>query len=276
MVITLLGLLSALTWGTADFSGGLASKRTNAYGVVIGGQAVGLIPLLAMIALSGEAMPPLTSWLWGGAAGLGGGIGLSFLYRALASGRMSVAAPVSALLAALIPVLAGTIMEGFPKLWTFIGFVLALAAIWLISSSEDGKTIHLKELSLPLAAGLAFSMFFICMHEASRESILWPIVASRLTSITSMLVFALTLRQPWLPKNPHWPLIALSGVLDIIGNACYILAGQAGRMDVAAVLGSLYPGATVVLAWLVLRERISRVQFFGILAALGAIVMMTI
>lgn len=276
MVTTLLGLLSALTWGTADFSGGLASKRTNAYGVVIGGQAVGLIPLLAMIALIGEAMPPLTSWLWGGAAGLGGGIGLSFLYRALASGRMSVAAPVSALLAALIPVLAGTIMEGFPKLWTFIGFVLALAAIWLISSSEDGKTIHLKELSLPLAAGLAFSMFFICMHQASRESILWPIVASRLTSITSMLVFALTLRQPWLPKNPHWPLIALSGVLDIIGNACYILAGQAGRMDVAAVLGSLYPGATVVLAWLVLRERISRVQFFGFLAALGAIVMMTI
>ena len=276
IIPVVLGLFSALTWGAADFSGGLASRHSSAYGVVIGGQATGLALLLALVNLTGEPVPSLSSWLWGGAAGLCGGVGLSILYRALADGRMSVAAPVSALSAAILPVLVGAGTEGLPKLWTLLGFALALAAIWLISRGEDGAAIRLKELVLPLAAGLTFGLFFVFMHQASRVSVLWPIVASRLTSITSLLVYALIKKQPWLPKRTHWPLVALSGVLDIGGNSFYILAGQIGRMDVAAVLGSLYPGSTVALARLVLKERIACMQAIGILLALAAITLIAL
>lgn len=276
IIPVVLGLFSALTWGAADFSGGLASRHSSAYGVVIGGQATGLALLLALVNLTGEPVPSLSSWLWGGAAGLCGGVGLSILYRALADGRMSVAAPVSALSAAILPVLVGTGTEGLPELWTLLGFALALAAIWLISRGEDGAAIRLKELVLPLAAGLTFGLFFVFMHQASRVSVLWPIVASRLTSITSLLVYALVKKQPWWPKRALWPLVALSGVLDIGGNSFYILAGQIGRMDVAAVLGSLYPGSTVALARLVLKERIARMQAIGILLALAAITLIAL
>lgn len=276
IIPVVLGLFSALTWGAADFSGGLASRHSSAYGVVIGGQATGLALLLALVNLTGEPVPSLSSWLWGGAAGLCGGVGLSILYRALADGRMSVAAPVSALSAAILPVLVGTGTEGLPELWTLLGFALALAAIWLISRGEDGAAIRLKELVLPLAAGLTFGLFFVFMHQASRVSVLWPIVASRLTSITSLLVYALVKKQPWWPKRALWPLVALSGVLDIGGNSFYILAGQIGRMDVAAVLGSLYPGSTVALARLVLKERIARMQAIGILLALAAIALIAL
>ncbi|MDO9348876.1 MAG: DMT family transporter [Anaerolineales bacterium] len=276
IIPVVLGLFSALTWGAADFSGGLASRHSSAYGVVIGGQATGLALLLALVNLTGEPVPSLSSWLWGGAAGLCGGVGMSILYRALADGRMSVAAPVSALLAGIIPVLVGTGTEGLPELWTLLGFALALAAIWLISRGEDGAAIRLKELVLPLAAGLTFGLFFVFMHQASRVSVLWPIVASRLTSITSLLVYALVKKQPWRPKRALWPLVALSGVLDIGGNSFYILAGQIGRMDVAAVLGSLYPGSTVALARLVLKERIARLQAVGILLALAAITLIAL
>ncbi len=272
----LFGLLSALAWGAADFSGGLASRRTAAHVVVICGQASGMALLLALLGLSREAVPPMTAWLWGGAAGLCGGIGLSILYRALASGRMSVAAPVSALLAAIIPVLVSAAVEGFAGIWTLLGFALALAAIGLISRGEDGTTFRLRELRLPLAAGLTFGLFFVFMHLAASESVLWPIVASRITSIASLLIYALVTRQPWRLARSRWPLIVLSGILDVGGNAFFILAGQIGRLDVAAVLGSLYPGSTVALARLVLKERITRLQTVGIALALIAIVLIAL
>ena len=276
MLTIFFGLLSALTWGAADFNGGLASRRTDAHVVVICGQASGMALLLALAGLSREAVPSMTAWLWGGAAGLCGGIGLSILYRALASGRMSVVAPVSALLAAIIPVLVSAVVEGFAGRWTLLGFALALAAIWLISRGEDGTTFRFGELRLPLAAGLTFGLFFVFMHQAGSESVLWPIVASRITSIASLLVYALVTRQPWHLSRSRWPLIILSGILDVGGNAFFILAGQIGRLDVAAVLGSLYPGSTVALARLVLKERITRLQAIGILLGLASILLIAL
>jgi len=270
------GLLSALAWGAADFSGGLASRRTDAHVVVICGQASGMALLLALAGLSREAVPSMIAWLWGGAAGLCGGIGLSILYRTLANGRMSVAAPVSALPAAILPVLVSAVVEGFAGIWTLLGFALALAAIWLISRTEDGTTFRFIELRLPLAAGLTFGLFFVFMHQAGSESVLWPIVASRITSIASLLVYALVTRQPWHLARSRWPLIILSGILDVGGNAFFILAGQIGRLDVAAVLGSLYPGSTVALARLVLKERITRLQAIGILLGLASILLIAL
>jgi drug/metabolite transporter (DMT)-like permease len=192
---------------------------------------------------------------------------------------MSVAAPVSAVIAAIIPVVVGAFLDGLPGVWTIAGILLALGAVWLIAHVEGGKenaAVRLNEITLPLIAGVVFGMYFVFMHQASREAIFWPIVASRLASMVGILGYALVTRQPWSPQRKNWPLIALSGILDASGNAFYVLGGQVGRLDVSAVLGSLYPGSTVLLAGLFLHERLNRLQLVGILVALTAIVLMTV
>jgi uncharacterized membrane protein len=271
----LLGLLSALTWGAGDFNGGLAAKRSNPYGVVAVAHTISLGLLLALVPLLGESVPPLNDLLWSGAAGLAGAIGLLLLYRALAQGRMSVAAPVSALLAAASPVLVGIFRDGSPGAWVLLGFILALAAVWLVSGGE-GLIIRFDDLRQPIIAGIAFGAFFIFLERASQTSLLWPLVAIRIVSVSSLLGYAVLTRQPWLPKRESLVPIILSSVLDTVGNAAYALSARTGRLDVAAVLGSLYPGATVLLAWVFLKERISRIQAIGIVLALGAIVMLTL
>jgi uncharacterized membrane protein len=271
----LFGLLSALTWGAGDFNGGLAAKRSNPYGVVILAHSLSLGLLLLLLTIIKEPIPPVKDWLWGGAAGLTGGIGLLLLYRALAEGRMSVAAPVSALLAAALPVIVGMFQDGYPGALVLLGFLLALAAVWLVSGGE-GLRIRFDDLRQPFIAGIAFGAFFICLQRASQNSLWWPLVAIRIVSVSSLLGFALLTRQPWLPKRESLVPILLSSVLDTLGNATYAMSARLGRLDVAAVLGSLYPGATVLLAWVFLKERITRVQTIGIFLALAAIVMLTL
>ena len=271
----LFGLLSALTWGAGDFNGGLAAKRSNPYGVVAVAHIISLVLLLLLIPIIGEPIPPLRDWLWGGAAGFTGAIGLLLLYRALAEGRMSIAAPVSALLAVALPVVVGVFIEGNPGAWALLGFILALTAVWLVSGGE-GMSIRFDELRQPFIAGIAFGSFFICLERASQTSLLWPLVAIRIVSVTSMLGYAVITRQAWIPKRESLIPIILSSVLDTVGNAAYALSARTGRLDIAAVLGSLYPGATVLLAWVFLKENISRVQTFGIFLALGAIVLLTL
>lgn len=273
MIPALFGLAAALTWGAGDFSGGLAAKRTNPYGVVIVAHLASLLLLLAATLVIREEVPPLESWLWGGAAGLGGGFGLLLLYRALAGGQMSVAAPVSALVAASLPVILTALTEGLPKPLVLVGFGLALAAIWLVSGG--GGHFRLADLRLPVLAGLAFGFFFYCLHQASTTAVLYPIIAVRLVSIPSLLIYALLTKQAFRPTRSSLLPILMSGLLDTLGNAAYALAAQFGRLDVAAVLSSLYPGSTVLLAWLWLQEPVSKTQLVGLAAALGAIALIT-
>jgi len=270
----LFGLLAALTWGTADFNGGIASKRSNPYGVVISAHALSLGLLIILITFSGENIPPVQELLWGAVSGIGGGVGLLFLYRALAEGRMSVAAPVSAVVGSGLSVLVGGLLEGVPGVWMLLGLALALLAVWF-TSSEEGTAIHIDELRQPVAAGLCFALFFICFERASQTSLLWPLVAVRVVSIGSLLAYVFFTRQGWLPNRNSLMPIMLSGVLDTAGNALYALSARFGRLDVAAVISSLYPGVTVLLAWLLLGERIGRMQALGIVLALAAIVLLS-
>jgi uncharacterized membrane protein len=269
------GLVSAVTWGAGDFSGGMAAKRTNPYGAVIAAHIISLILLLTLGIATGEPVPPLRDWMWGGAAGLGGGIGLALLYSALASGQMSVAAPVSALVAAALPVLVGVFSEKLPSCGVLIGFGLALTAVWLISGGT-GLKFQPEKLRLPIIAGICFGAFFIFLHQGSGLSIFWPLIATRIASITSLLIFSTITRQPWIPTRDSWTPIIMSSLLDTAGNAFYALSARMGRMDVAAVIGSLYPGSTVLLAWFILKERVSPLQMIGILIALVAIMLITI
>jgi len=273
------GLFAALGWGAADFTGGLASRRVGAYRAVFYGEIFGLVLIVAATILSDERQPGWASLALGAAAGAIGTTGLLMLYHALSIGKMSIATPVSALLAASLPVVYGTFMEGFPGLLTFLGFGLSLAAIWLISREEGNNSrfiAHFADLRLPLLAGIGFGSYFILMHAAADGGTLWPMIASRTGGTLIMIPYMFARRESWHVPRTAWPFIAVNAVLDVGGNAFYLLAIQAGRMDISAVLSSLYPAATVLLAALLLRERVSRSQTVGILLALTAIVFLTI
>lgn len=279
MISILSGLAAALSWGAGDFSGGLASRKTGAYRAVLYGEAIGLI-LLLLFALTGpQPLPDLNSWIYSVIAGALGTGGILLLYTAMVEGKMSIAAPVSALLSAAVPVVVGTFTQGMPGLLTFIGFGFALSAVWLISQSENGiKDIfsHLSDLRLPLLAGLGFGSYFTFMNLATHQVTFWPIVAGRSSGLAVIVLFILFRREEWSPNRAAWPFLILNGILDVGGNLFYVLAGQAGRLDVSAVLSSLFPGATVLLASLVLKERIARTQWIGIAAALIAIILFTL
>jgi drug/metabolite transporter (DMT)-like permease len=160
-----------------------------------------------------------------------------------------------------------------------MGFAFALMAIWLVSQDKTGPRnilAHFTDLRLPLFAGIGFGCFFVLIHSASRDSTLWPMVFSRAAGLTTIGLFMLMRRDSFRVPPAARPIIVMNGLLDIGGNAFYILAGQNGRMDVSAVLSSLYPAATVMLAWFILKERLTPTQWVGIGAALVAVVLFTV
>ncbi len=279
MLSIFFGLTSAVVWGAGDFTGGMASRKTGVYRTVVYAEMIGSILLLVIALIAWQPVPTWDIWVLSLIAGAFGTTGLLLLYYSMTKGMMSIAAPVSALLAALLPVIIGSLTESLPTLYTFIGFAFALAAIWLISQSKDGvKDIlsHIADLRLPLLAGIGFGFYFVLVHAATRTDLLWPMAASRLGGVIILVLYMTFRRETWKVEGNAWSLIVLNGILDIGGNLFFILAGQAGRLDISAVLSSLYPGSTVILAWIFLKERLSRTQWIGIGAAMIAIVLFTI
>lgn len=266
----LLGLGSAASWGAGDFCGGLAARRAPLAGVLAIGYATGVALVAAAAVLTGEARPAAAALGWAAAAGAAGTAGLAALYRGLAVGRMAVVAPVSAVLSAALPVAVGALAEGAPPAAKLAGFALALAGIWLVARTGEGGADR-QGLALALVAGCGFGGFLALMHHAAAAGPFWPLTAARSTSLLLVLAAAALRRGAVAPAPAALPLVVLSGALDAGGNALFVLAGRAGRLDVAAVLSSLYPAATLLLAALLLRERVSRWQGAGIAAVLGAI-----
>ena len=279
MLSILFGFLSALSWGASDFAGGLASRRSSSIQVVAIAWLAGalLLPLVALA--SGEALLSWQDWLWCAAAGSVGVIGILILYQAMADGIMGVAASLSAVMAAALPVMAGMLFEGFPGGITSLGFLLALAAVWLVSgqpAAGERRRINLAQARLPLISGVCFGLYFILIHQGSQQGIFWPMVASRSVAGLMLVYFMAKGKRSWALPRSILLLVVINLVLDIGGTAFYILASQAGRMDVAAVLSSLYPGLTILLAWLLLREKIGLLQWVGIGLALVAIVLFSL
>jgi drug/metabolite transporter (DMT)-like permease len=224
--------------------------------------------------LVGEAPPTAADAAWAAAAAVFGSVGLAGLYRALADGRMGIVAPVTGVLAAAIPVVVGVALAGLPGPVRLAGFGLAIAAILLASIADDGTTGR-GGILLALGAGVAFGMYSTCFGQVA-EGVFAPLVVGRATSVALVLLIVAVARTPIRSSFGGDPrlvgLIALVGVLDMVGNAAYLVAVQAGGLALAAVLGSLYPVATVVLAAIVLREPIGRVHAAGIaVAALAAV-----
>lgn len=263
-----LGLASAASFGSADFSGGIAAKRAHVFGVLAVARACGLVLMVLLGLATGEPLPGHRALLFACAAGFAGGLALPALYRALAIGKMGIAAPVTSVLSAALPVVVSALSEGLPRPVQIAGLALALAGLWFISRPE-GKA-RPEGLGLALFAGLGFGTFLVCMRLASSEAVYWPLGAAIATSLVLAILIMVVQRAP-LPPAGALPAVIVAGVLDTLGNIFFILAAQRGRLDVAAVLSSLYPAFTVLLARILLKEHITRTQTVGMAAALVAV-----
>ncbi len=188
---------------------------------------------------------------------------------------MGIAAPISAVLTAGLPVIFSAFTEGLPGFLQLGGFLLALLAITLISRPEKSKR-RPEDIGLTLLAGVGFGCFFILISRVNHAETFWPLAVARFTSVLFLLIVALIRQRPALPRLSVAPLVLLAGILDAFGNVFFVLATHTGRLDVAAVLASLYPAATVILAALLLRERVTRIQAIGILLALVAVPMISV
>ncbi len=268
-------LAASITWGAGDFSGGLATRRAQVLSVVVGAYTVGFIVLVALALIWSEPFPTTLDLIWGSVAGLAGAVGLVAFYQALAVGRMGIVAPLAAMLSAAVPVLFGAFIEGLPGPIQLIGFVLTFIAVGLISGFGVVKG-RPKGLGLALLAGLGFGSFFILISRVSHGSVFWPLAAARLSSLLFLLAVVLIRHQKVLPEKSVWLVVFLAGALDVAGNVFFVLATHAGRLDVAAILSSLYPAVTVLLATIILKERVTRLQAIGIVVALVAIPLISV
>jgi len=274
------GLLSALSWGSGDFSGGLASKRTSTFSVVVISQLFGAFLILGLAFFTEE---PLTGWrnlAWGGAAGAAGAIGLTVLYQALSAGKMGLVAPVTSLISVLIPVLAGILLEGFPTAVQFAGILLALVAVWLVSQPALSKAslrglLNRSFWQAPFVAGIGFGLFFILIDQVEAGSVYWPLVSARAASLILIFSSGLILGRLKKPAPGSLPAIFLAGFLDVGGNVFFVLAAQTGRLDISAILSSFYSAVTVFWAWILLREKLSISQWAGVIGVVISVVLIT-
>ena len=272
LVPAALSLAATFAWGMSDFLGGYASRRANAFLLTtithVSGTA--LMVLLALVFHS--SFPAKSGVVWAMAAGIVGGASLAIFYRALSAGNMGLTAPVAAVLGAVIPTIVDIFTEGVPGPVTIAGFVLAGVGIWLISRTE-GQAGRPQGIGMAVLAGMGFAGYFLCIKQAGNSSVFWIAATSRAVSFvtTGAMVLATRAFRPMNLTGIGWGL--LTGMLDITGSAFFIRSTQAGRLDTAVVISSLYPAITVLLARLVLKEHFSRWKLVGMLAALLAVPM---
>lgn len=268
------GLAAAVAWGAGDFGGGLASRRVPVYGVVLVSQAAGGALCLALALILGESFPTGKDLLVCIAAGLVGGIGITMLYRGLAIGRMGIVAPITGVLAAVIPVIAGFVIQGVPPPLVIVGIVLAIVAVVLVSrvADEAGGRDGLTE---ALVGGTAIGLFGVAIAQLSPGELFADLTAIRLVQGVLVALIVILTRAAWRPGRLVLPLI-LIGLLDTVGNALYLAAVQTGQLAIASVLSAMYPVATVILAAAVLREPITRNHTVGIALAAAAIALISL
>jgi drug/metabolite transporter (DMT)-like permease len=266
----LLALIAAAIYGAADFLGGLAGRRMPTVAVVLWSQAVGwILAVIAALLFPAVNVTAIDFW-WGAGGGLAGTVGIYALYQGLAAGRMSVVSPVAALLTALVPLALGLGLGERPGLVEWIGIALAFPAIWLVASTtqevEDGS----GGVRYGLLAGLGFGLFFAALAQAGDSGGFWPLVGARSASVALVAIVAAVRKIPTPPQGTRL-MIAVVGAGDILANVFLLLAFRSGFLTLVAVLASLYPAVTVLLAVWVLSEPIGRRQRLGLVLALVAI-----
>ena len=278
----LFALLSALTYGTGDFLGGLATRRVgSSWSVVVAGQFFGLAVELAILPLAWGSGPTAHDLAWGAAAGIAGAGALVCFYAALATGVMSIVAPTTAACSAVVPIVVGIVRGERPSAVAFTGVLLALGAIVLFGLQPHEHAAHTPRAGrrtavLALAAGVGFGLFFVFLHEASDNTGLWPIAAARAASLGALSIACLAMRKPFRIARPHLGIVASAGIFDMSANALYLLASRRGLLALVSVISALYPATTIVLAVTLLRERLRRPHVVALMIAAAAVILIAL
>jgi len=270
---SLVSLAAAATWGAADFNGGLATRRAPVVPVGAFSQIIGGAFMAALALMFGEPMLSAHALGFAVLAGAGNALGITSLYRSLASDKMGIGAPVAAVITAILPVIVGIAGQGWPSLLKLAGFALALVGIWLLAKPAGGAG-RSRGLRDAVLAGIGFSGFLVFVKFAGPSNqAFWALAVARATPALIIFFYGFVTRTQWKAARGALAFIVLAGVLDSSGGLLFSLAAHRARLDVATVLASLYPASTVILARLVLKERLSRTQTLGMLAALAAVPM---
>jgi drug/metabolite transporter (DMT)-like permease len=274
----ILALLSAVFYGVADFLGGFASRRAPALAATVATQGVGLVLVALVVPFFHGSPPSMIGSLWSVGAGLTGGLGVVLLYYGFSVGRVSVVAPVTAVCSITIPVVVAVALGERPRALAVVGILIAVASVGLISRHNDPAAPPSKRdrsVVIGLASGVTIGAFFVCLARAGDAAGLWPLVIARFASTVALAVAARLARVSIaIPRAALVPVIAC-GALDVLANALYLVAVRTGPLGLVATLASLYPASTVLLARLVLGERLRPVQSLGLACAATAIVLIT-
>jgi drug/metabolite transporter (DMT)-like permease len=273
-----LGLAASLTWGTADFLGGLQARRIPVVAVVLGSQLAGLVLVVIAAAIRGEPIPGGDFLLFASLSSVGGIIGLTAFYKGLSIGAMGVVAPLSST-AAVIPVVVGVATGDRPSVLQGVGVAVAIAGVILAGreASDEAKTSRAVSagVGFALISAVGFGFFFLAMDRASDGDVLWAVVVNRTVSAT-LLGVALLITRPKIGLKPRdMRVLVLVGVMDTAANGLFAIAATKGLVSVVAVLSSLYPVMTVILARVVLHERLHRIQRIGAATALAGVVLIS-
>ncbi len=277
----LLAALSAVVYGCADYCGGTATRRLPAATVTVTSQLAGLLAVLILLTVV-PGTPTVVDVGLGAIGGLAGGTGIMLLYRSLALGAMSVVSPVTAVCAAVVPVGIGLAAGERPGAVALTGIVLAIAAIVLVSvvparAGSDRLALPIgRVLPGALGAGTAFGLFYVLLAWTSDDAGLWPLLGARPVSIVLAVTVARRTAAPLRVARRDWPMVAAAGVLDMGANALYLSATTGEQLAVVAVLASLYPASTVLLARVLGNERLRPIQWAGLALAGAALVLLAV
>lgn len=273
-IAVFLAALAALGFGFGDFLGGTATRSLSVWRALLWAHGIGLA-LVAGWAVTASTGPARADLLAGSVAGLFGMVGLALLYNGLARGRAAVVAPTAAVVGAVIPVVAGVLGGERPGWTTWLGVAIAFPAI-VIASSVDGVARRTAGLKYGLGAGVFFGGYFVALAASSPGSELWPLIASRGTSVLVLTLAALLVSRRWFQVptgGAGWAVLGV-GVIDLVGNVTYLLATKVGALVVVAVVASLYPAVTVVISRFVYEEHLSSRQIAGLVLALAAVALL--
>jgi len=277
-VTVVLGLLAAVFYGVADFVGGLASRQRSAVTVLLHSYPVGAVLMVIMLPLFPGHVDGRVI-VFGTLGGLSGLIGVIIMYSLMAQAPMNIISPVTAVLAAIVPVVVGVLIGERPRPSAWFGIAVGIGAVILVSrTNEDhphGK-IALRVLALAFVSGIGFGFYFVFLARAGQHSGLWPLVVSRFASALLIIPIAQQRRAASAIRRRLLAVVALAGACDAGANMCFLLAARHGLLSLAGVLTSLYPAVTVMLAVGLLHEHTSRVQRVGLALAATSIVLITI
>lgn len=275
----LLALGSAITFGIADFLGGVASRRTAAWSVVVGSQFFGGLVLVLLLPVLPDATVETRDLLWGAAAGMAGAVGLTQFFRALALGQMSVVAPISAVVTGAVPVVAGVALGERPSALAWFGIALALPAIACIARERVDELLERTRPDVfvsAVVAGLGFGTFYVFVDRTGDAAGIQPLISARVTSVCIIGALGLATGRLEVVRGRLLGIVALSGVLDMAANVMFLYAVREGLLALGSVISAMYPASTLLLARTVLGERLQRIQVVGLVMAAVAVALVAL